>query len=215
MSWTTSESNHQIRVITDWPNPQASNANAEKVPSVISYENGVVKNWGYEVGMKEESLKWIKVLLESNPKYPQTPSTDGVKQSNQLLAKLGKAPEDVVADYLRCLWNYAKEDIRKRVDDEMWEINYSVRVVVTVPAVWSDSAKAKTLNAAKKAGMGKNIAMITEPEAAALATLKGKAEQHTLVVSDPLTRTRQHRALLNSGRLEMPLWFVMPGEAPS
>lgn len=178
---------------------------------MISYENGVVKNWGYEVGMKDESLKWIKVLLESRPKYPQT--TDDVKRNNVLLTKLGKTPEDVVADYLRCLWNYAKEDIRKRVDDEMWEANYSVRVVVTVPAVWSDSAKAKTLSAAKRAGMGKNITMITEPEAAALATLKEKTDHHAIGVGNPFQISI--RLVLSIDRLGTLLWFAMQVEGLS
>ena len=50
----------------------AANANSEKVPSVISYsESGEVKSWGYEVGMRESSLSWFKILLETHPRYPQ------------------------------------------------------------------------------------------------------------------------------------------------
>lgn len=171
-----------------------------------------MKNWGYEVTVKEDSLKWIKVLLESRPKYPQT--MDEVNQNNVILSRIGKTPEDVVADYLRCLWNYAKEDIRKRVDDETWELNYSVHVVVTVPAVWSDMAKAKTLSAAKRAGMGRNITMITEPEAAALATLKEKAERHTLKVGGPLLTPEELYSRLNN-RLETPSSYVMQVEVLS
>lgn len=49
-----------------------------------------------------------------------------------------------------------------------------VQFVLTVPAVWSDSAKDATLKAAEKAGMGsgKDLKLISEPEAAAVYTLK-------------------------------------------
>lgn len=49
-----------------------------------------------------------------------------------------------------------------------------VQFVLTVPAVWSDSAKNATLQAAERAGMGsiKELKIISEPEAAALYTLK-------------------------------------------
>jgi molecular chaperone DnaK (HSP70) len=51
--------------------------------------------------------------------------------------------------------------------------------VVTVPAVWIDVAKARTLEAVDKAGFNtlvfpqlKSILMTTEPEAAAIYTIK-------------------------------------------
>jgi molecular chaperone DnaK (HSP70) len=47
----------------------------------------------------------------------------------------------------------------------------------TVPAIWSDSAKQDTLAAARAAGFGTRpgdeVNLILEPEAAAIATLKG------------------------------------------
>src|SRR5690242_17110229 len=112
--WAINEGQKRLRLITDWPNPQATNANAEKVPSKISYyPDGRVQNWGYEVSMKEDSFKWIKILLEAGNKHAGT--VQEVKDANSLLAKLGKSPEEVVADYLGALWKYTKEDIRKRV----------------------------------------------------------------------------------------------------
>ncbi len=58
-----------------------------------------------------------------------------------------------------------------------------MQVVLTVPAMWSHKAKDKTLKAAKAAAIPGEIKMVTEPEAAALATLKDKAEAKTLKVS--------------------------------
>lgn len=46
---------------------------------------------------------------------------------------------------------------------------------MTVPAVWSDAARAKTLECAERAGLGDGveagIRLVTEPEAAALYAL--------------------------------------------
>lgn len=55
-----------------------------------------------------------------------------------------------------------------------------VQFVLTVPAVWSDSAKDATLKAAEKAGMGKRheLQLISEPEAAAVYTLKAIQPNH-------------------------------------
>ncbi|RMJ13421.1 hypothetical protein CDV36_006927 [Fusarium kuroshium] len=172
----------RIRLITDWPNPAATIANADKVPTVISYENGRVVNWGYEVGLKEDAFRWIKILLEPKSKYADEELN--VQGSSNLLNKVNKTVEEVVSDYLRLIWKYTKEDIRKRVGDNHWEDNFTLQVVLTVPAMWSHVAKDKTLKAAKKAGLPQDIRLVTEPEAAALATLHDKAEENSLKKGD-------------------------------
>jgi len=55
-----------------------------------------------------------------------------------------------------------------------------VEFVLTCPAVWSDKAKNTTLLAAERAGMGakSTIQMISEPEAAAVYTLKAMQPHH-------------------------------------
>lgn len=219
MSWSSSET-QSIRVITDWPNPQAVNSNSEKVPSVISYnDNGTVKNWGYEVVPQDYlSLAWVKIMLESGveePKYVR-----GVKSiaedNSAVLNMLGKTVDDVVSNFLGELWRYTKEDIRKRVSQTTWED--TVQVVLTVPAVWSGAAKERTIKAAQRAGIGGSLTLLSEPEAAALATLSGKAGGNTLKV---ICFLKMPLALLPIGpvklivpyRSERPLWCVMPVEA--
>lgn len=150
------------------------------MPSVISYRNGRVRNWGYEVELKDDSFRWVKILLEPNHKYAKTMAD--VRQSNELLTRLNKTAEEVVTDYLREIWTYTKADIRRRVDEEDWQTTYKVRIILTVPAMWSHAAKDKTLKAARAAGLPDSIRLVTEPEAAALATLADKAEDNSLSV---------------------------------
>lgn len=140
--------------------------------------NGKPQKWGYTVGLNDESFRWIKILLEENHKY--VTMVEPVKDSNTLLRKVDKTAQEVVADYLKLLWDYTIDDIRKFHPD--YKDIFSLRVVLTVPAIWSHRAKEKTLQAAKIAGMPGEIKLVTEPEAAALATLKDKAEENQLMV---------------------------------
>lgn len=162
-----------IRLIENWPDPLSDNASKEKVPSAISYVDGKPQKWGYNVGLTDESFKWIKILLEENHQYVTT--VEPVKNSNNLLTKVDKTALEVVADYLKLLWQYTLEDIRKF--HPTFESIFSLRVVLTVPAIWSPTAKEKTKQAARLAGMPEGIKLVTEPEAAALATLKDKSEE--------------------------------------
>ena len=166
-----------IRLIKNWPDPLGRNTSNDKVPSAISYVNGKPRNWGYTVGTTEESFKWFKILLEEDHKYAAT--VIPVKDSNTLLKKLNKTAQEVVADYLRFLWEYTIKDIEElnALSIQLFEL----RVVLTVPAVWSYMAKERTSQAALLAGMPKNT-LVTEPEAAVLATLNEKAEGQTLKV---------------------------------
>jgi molecular chaperone DnaK (HSP70) len=180
VSWAVNEGQKKIRLITDWPTRSEAIGNQDKVPSTISYKNGRVANWGYEVNFREESFKWIKILLEPNSEY--TPTVQEVRDSNELLRKLNKTAEEVIRDYLQEIWRYTKEDIRKRVGGDDWEKTLTIHIALTVPAMWSPLAKDKTLRVARDAGLPGNIKLVTEPEAAALATLHDKAEENSLAV---------------------------------
>ncbi|KAF9874990.1 hypothetical protein CkaCkLH20_07684 [Colletotrichum karsti] len=185
VSWALNGGQKKIRLITDWPNPNATNANADKVPTVISYKDGKVQHWGYDVELKEEAFRWFKILLQ--PDYlDKKMTTTEVRRSSELLKKLGLSAQDVVSDYLRQLWEYTRENIRKRIGDDHWENSHDIAIVVTVPAIWSHSTQDKTLKAARAAGMPAkaDIELVTEPSAAAIATLRDKSEEKSLQEGD-------------------------------
>ncbi|KAF2624867.1 actin-like ATPase domain-containing protein [Macroventuria anomochaeta] len=173
VSWAINGGKKTIRVVNDWPNPVSTVATSDKVPSALSYQDGQPYHWGYKVDLKEQSLSWFKLLLDPKNKIGQ--GSDKVMGLIKQLATLNKSPEDVAADYLRLLWQYTKEDIRKHRGGD-WEEIYKVRAVLTVPAIWSPGAQDKTLKIARKAGLPDNISLVSEPEAAALAVLREKRE---------------------------------------
>jgi len=181
VAWALNRGNKHVNLITDWENPTAnySNPNSDKVPTLISYnESGAA--WGFEAAVtKGSTLRWFKILLEPENKYEKTP--EQVIDSKANLEKLGKTAQDAVTDYLRLLWSYALEHIRKHIpkdDDD----NQSPKVVITVPAMWSDAAKELTRQAAEDAGIPGDISLVSEPEAAALAEFKDKVKK-----GEPLT----------------------------
>ncbi|KAL8798869.1 MAG: hypothetical protein Q9182_006325 [Xanthomendoza sp. 2 TL-2023] len=173
-SWAVNGGTKHVRLINDWPNPNSSVANAEKVPTIISYQNERPHNWGYNVELTEQSFKWFKILLD--PTHAINKNVEPVVTSSKLLGVLHKTAEEIAADYFRLLWQYIKDDIQ-RVKGDNWKSIYTLKVVLTVPAIWSATAKERTLNAARAAGLSDNLMLVTEPEAAALAVLKDRNEE--------------------------------------
>jgi hypothetical protein len=181
VSWAINGGNKTIRIVNDWPNPISTVANSDKVPSKISYQNGSPRNWGYTVGLQEQSLHWFKLLLDSQNEIGK--GSDNVSGTIKQLEALGKSPEDATVDFLRLIWQYTKEDIKKIRGDD-WADMYTLRAVFTVPAIWSPHAQDKILKIAKRAGLPDNVSLVSEPEAAALAVLREKKEEGELQAGD-------------------------------
>jgi hypothetical protein len=93
-------------------------------------------------------------FLDPNWKHPQLPQ---------------KAAVDYAADYLTCIHKYVKDVFFPRQFGSVFLRNQQISYVITVPAIWKDSAKALTRQAAVRAGIPeRKLELITEPEAAAL-----------------------------------------------
>lgn len=180
VSWALNVGAKDVRIINDWPNPRGPLGNYDKVPTAIVYNSGKVKNWGYEVGIGDSNaFRWIKIMLDPSHKYFN--ETPNVKKMLTSLDRLEKTVDDVVTDYLRCIWDHTIAHLKRKKGDNFQEL-YTLNVVLTVPAVWSALAKDRTLRAAKKAGLPINSRMVTEPEAAALAVLRQKSEEQAVKV---------------------------------
>ena len=88
----------------------------------------------------------------------------------------GKDPVDMVTDYLGHIREKTWEILGDTYGTELLN-TMTKHLVVTVPAVWSERAKDLTLKAVTRAkfDVGK-IMLVTEPEAAAIYTLKSMRE---------------------------------------
>lgn len=182
-SWATTAGRRDVKMVNDWPTPHGKNLNDDQVPSAIAYDrDGVVTKWGYHVRDQDSDafqFRWMKILLDPSHKYYK--EAPRMMEMIAALATLGKSAEDVVSDFLKCFWEHTLKTLQRK-HEELTQ--YTLQVVLTVPAVWSPSAKDKTLKAAIKAGMPEDLQLVTEPETAALAVLKDKSEEDTIDVGD-------------------------------
>jgi molecular chaperone DnaK (HSP70) len=88
----------------------------------------------------------------------------------------GEECEKLVTEYLRNLRKHVEGNIRKKLTEPVWKNNGPPHYIITVPAVWDPKAWDTTRSCAEKAGMGKDVQIITEPEAAGIYALKNIAQ---------------------------------------
>ncbi|KAF5573427.1 hsp70, partial [Fusarium pseudocircinatum] len=165
-----------IEIIKTWPG--GNGITSDKVPTEIAYDfppnapqgtEPTVK-WGFQFKPEESRLRCIKLFLDRSQKLPFYVSPlDTAAQ----LKRFNKNVVDAVSDYLTQIYKHTMDTLTRRYG-ESFMASTKVEFVLTCPAVWSDAAKNTTLQAAERAGMGlrSEIQMISEPEAAAVYTLK-------------------------------------------
>lgn len=171
-----------VEIIKTWPG--GNGITSDKVPTEISYDlaqdaspgtKPTVK-WGFQFKPEESRLRCIKLFLDRSQKLPFYVSP--LETAGQL-KKYNKTVVDAVSDYLTQIYNHTMDTLTRRYG-ESFMASTKVDFVLTCPAVWSDYAKNTTLQAAERAGMGakSSIQMISEPEAAAVYTLKAIQPNH-------------------------------------
>ncbi|KAG7294343.1 hypothetical protein NEMBOFW57_004414 [Staphylotrichum longicolle] len=174
-----------IEIIKTWPG--GNGITSDKVPTEISYDvpagaapgaTPTVK-WGFQFKPEESRLRCIKLFLDRSQKLPFYVSP---LETAAQLKRYNKTVVDAVSDYLTQIYKHTMDTLTRRYG-ESFMASTKVDFVLTCPAVWSDAAKNTTLQAAERAGMGaqSQIQMISEPEAAAVYTLKAIQPNHLKV----------------------------------
>lgn len=178
-----------IEIIKTWPG--GNGITSDKVPTELAYDfppdaapaSEPAVRWGFQFRPDESRLRCIKLFLDRSQKLPFYVSPlDTAAQ----LKRFGKNVVDAVSDYLTHMHRHTMDTLTRRYG-QSFMASTRVDFVLTCPAVWSDAAKNTTLLAAERAGMGSRaeIQMISEPEAAAVYTLKAIQPNH-LDVGDNL-----------------------------
>ncbi|KAK5629368.1 hypothetical protein RRF57_005083 [Xylaria bambusicola] len=146
-----------VEIIKTWPG--GNGITSDKVPTEISYTTptDAAPNTSayYEMGVSIQARRVTAALfLDRSQKLPFYVS-----------------PQETATQL---------KTFNKTVIDASFMASTKVEFVLTCPAVWSDAAKNTTLQAAERAGMGSKseIQMISEPEAAAVYTLKAIQPNH-------------------------------------
>lgn len=180
-----------IKIIKKWPG--VSRNDTLKIPSAIQYgpvNDSNIKDvdfvWGSKI--KEDSpervIRGFKLGLDASKQKSWTKDVGIPEKDNTVLfhekntrvemGRLYRSTVQIVADYIGAVYKHA---IAKISEDEMTGIlNLPREFVITVPAMWSDQAKAATLDAARLAHEDLKLVspkdLVTEPEAAALYALQ-------------------------------------------
>ncbi|KAI8889304.1 hypothetical protein K501DRAFT_300296 [Backusella circina FSU 941] len=150
-----------------------------KTPTLSLYQKGSINiiDWGY--GAKRAALKpnSADLLLLSKFKLYLDERLE-----NELLPN-GLNVIDVIAEYLYFFHNHVCSEMAKSISGVFDQSKF--RYCLTVPAMWTDRAKAAMREAAIRAGIilrtdpPERLSLISEPEAAALYCEK-KSEQFNL-----------------------------------
>ncbi|KAI1373755.1 actin-like ATPase domain-containing protein [Hypoxylon crocopeplum] len=174
-----------VEIIKTWPG--GNGITSDKVPTEILYDfpadatPGTDPNvkWGFQFKPEESRLRCIKLFLDRSQKLPFYVSP---QETATQLKKYNKTVVDAVSDYLTEIYKHTMDTLTRRYG-ESFMASTNVDFVLTCPAVWSDAAKNTTLQAAERAGMGlkSEIQMVSEPEAAAVYTLKAIQPNHLSV----------------------------------
>ncbi|KAL7275475.1 hypothetical protein RUND412_001582 [Rhizina undulata] len=167
VAWGYTGSPSEIHVIQSWPG--GMNLTSPKVPSKIAYEKDGTK-WGFQIKPFQNCIECFKLCLDPNLRPPDFVSLPNLQAQ---LREYGGRVQDVVRDYLQLLYDHTITCLTRALGQTFIE-NTKIEFILTCPAVWSDRSKNATLQAAERTGMGKGkrIRLISEPEAAALYTLK-------------------------------------------
>ncbi|KUI73911.1 hypothetical protein VM1G_09601 [Cytospora mali] len=178
VAWASASefSKGQVNIVTVWPE---GHGEQWKVPTELCYEeDGINPTWGYQIPADADPVRCLKLLLLKDEDLEEdVRNSEWLVRGRRMMKENGKTAVDLVADYLRALWQHVIGTITRARGSSAVE-SLSFHVVITVPAIWKGYARQAMKNAARKAGIldwgpeGKtSLSFAPEPEAAALATL--------------------------------------------
>lgn len=172
-----------IHTITSWDD---TNNDHVKVPTAILF-NDQGDIWGVDAKNDPDALRWFKLALIAPKDLDQEVRASAqIQEARNALKAQGKSPGDVISIFLRYMWEQCLKKIKLAEGEET--VNTSkFHVVFTLPAIWPNYARERMLQAIKDAGIldarraGETTHdFVSEPEAAAIATLSGIYGQNHL-----------------------------------
>ncbi|KAF5582736.1 Hsp70 chaperone protein [Fusarium pseudoanthophilum] len=193
VAWAYSRQPEDIEVVTSWDAEMSKCSDLEKVPTQLLYEDDEVASWGYSIPGDEIGLKWFKLLLlEDSDITAEMSNSSQIREARKFLKESNDDAADAVASFLRELWGHAMDAIIRKLGDEL--VGQSrFHVVVTLPAIWPLYAQQRMKRAAEMSGILEKrlcgettLHFISEPEAAALATVEDLSKRSTIKKGDTL-----------------------------
>ncbi|CAM1506717.1 Fc.00g063580.m01.CDS01 [Cosmosporella sp. VM-42] len=194
VAWAYSREPDDIALVTNWDAELNNCSDVEKAPTQLHYGGQSEANtWGYSVPLDKNPLRWFKLLLLDDRDVPEGVATSPqIREARRLQKEINKDPVDIIGCFLRHIWNHSIDSIRRTISAELLQ-KCKFHVVITLPAIWPHYTQRRMEQAAKLSGIlderssGETILrFISEPEAAALATIKDFSRRSTTKPGDTI-----------------------------
>lgn len=155
---------------------------------MLQYSEDGKMTWGFACDTVRNKFQWFK--LEQDPKY-KTEQLEQALPAGTLRPQSEQQAKDLITQYLELLRIHVEKSVKDHLDtggkrqsallrDVRWEY------IITVPAMWPESAQNITEKCAKEAGMAHSlpVKIIPEPEAAGIYALARMCEELELEIGD-------------------------------
>ncbi|KAG5918174.1 hypothetical protein E4U42_006956 [Claviceps africana] len=191
VAWAYSGQPDNIEIITNWDSELTHCSDEEKAPSLLKLQKVGQDEWGYTVTSGKGAFRWFKLLLlDEKDVDPVIYKCAEFNEARLLRDVSGKSAVEIVSRYLQMLWEHVIDDIKTAIgEDLMAKCRFDV--VMTIPAIWPHYAQQRMKQAAEMAGIVSirpcgttSVRFVSEPEAAALATLGDQANKSTVEDGD-------------------------------
>ncbi|KAI8691181.1 hypothetical protein NCS56_00109900 [Fusarium sp. Ph1] len=177
VSWACSREPEEIELVTSWDAELNHCSDVDKAPTKLLYGDDDNTTWGYSVPADKDALKWFKLLLLDEDGIPCALSASTqLDKARRLQEETNKDPVDIIACFLRKLWNHAIDSIKRSIGAELLKIS-KFHVVITLPAIWPPYAQRRMKEAAKLSG-------ILDARSCGATTLSTIEPGDTIVVCD-------------------------------
>ena len=149
--------------------------------SELRYDDDQVR-WGFQVDDFNLRHQWFKLDLDPGQSRGISDLSRQYPDAHALPPGYNASAEKLCTDYLSALRAHTEKVLQHKLPASIMK-STPIEYIITVPAVWSDAAQAKTRECAFNAGMGKDLQIISEPEAAAIYALHAM-DPHSIQVGD-------------------------------
>ncbi|RGP65283.1 hypothetical protein FLONG3_9259 [Fusarium longipes] len=193
IAWAYSRQPDEIALVTNWEAQLRSCSDLDKVPTQLLYDGDRMTHWGYSIPADENPLKWFKLmLLRDNDITNDMTSSSQIVDTYDRLTESGQDAVSAVACFLGEIWKHAMDSILRALGPELLKKS-RFHVVITLPAIWPPYTQHRMRKAANMSGIldprpcgATQLSFISEPEAAALATLKDFSKRSTINPRDTM-----------------------------
>ncbi|KAL6358276.1 hypothetical protein LRP88_08459 [Fusarium phalaenopsidis] len=124
VSWACSREPEEIELVTSWDAELNHCSDVDKAPTKLLYGDDDNTTWGYSVPADKDALKWFKLLLLDEDGIPCALSASTqLDKARRLQEETNKDPVDIIACFLRKLWNHAIDSIKRSIGAELLKIS--------------------------------------------------------------------------------------------